>query len=492
MKTKLMIAAGSALLVTAACTDAKFQNGSGKRKGGAVVPSNGMVNPAEEPLDISELDENRRKREDGGPTAGTGEVLSKTIELTCDNSSGVIVDVGGPGSSSDGSGGGDGKDGGDDANTGAKLMLGGPEVEIGKDGKPIGDDGKGGDDGAGGGDGKGEEPLPPAPPIETPEKANVTARVKGQFCPTAQNTLTVLFVVDFSGSMGSHYPGVGEPLHPGYDPQVSGSCGRMRAAQAILGKIKSARKNGDKVLVGMVPFAGGIVTEKLLKMVDAEEFEVQVNKDSFCQYVIQHPSFGIDPQNPGGMQSPGIDSSTNYTAAFTAAKSLLSGMYGRKEVFFLTDGEPTSGGADPVQAGIDAGADLRASVDNLTLNALILGEPPASAEQVLVGVAGSQDRVRKAANADELAEQIMTFPEASIDESTGKATLTIPPYEPEADVALRYLSRDSQQPGVWIYETQPFVLLGKPGEEVLHTVTVTAKGADGSTHQSTVKIRYRQ
>ena len=370
----------------------------------------------------------------------------------------------------------------------------GKDITLDTDGKPVGGklDPSTGKDGGN----IGQEPYPVAPPIVIPTPVRVVTQVRGQFCPKATNHLTVLFVVDYSGSMGRHIPASGQPENPGHDPQINGSCGRLRAAQAIIADINASRSPGDQIDVGMVPFAGGIVTNKFIQIQSLDSFAAQVSKDSFCQYVVQDPSFGYDPQNPGGIDGPQgilgigqVDASTNYRAAFTAAESLLGRVYGRKVAYFISDGEPTSGGSDPVQAGIDAGRSMRDHIDNFTLNGLLLGNEGAAAQDVLVQVTGSADRVRMADNADDLAKQIMSFTTAAIDETSGDATLSVAPY-PTAEIGLHYLGQDASHPGIWQYETQPFVLLGNPGTTTLNIVDVTARGQDGSTYRSTVTIRY--
>ena len=481
MKIKMLLPVF--VVVSVGCSKADFGSGNGKKIGGGdVLPAGGQQNPQEEPLDVSQDEKNRRLAEDG-PLSGDKELNAKTIELNCENSQGVIIDIG------------------DDVikkpikgDETPFLELGtGKGVEIDTTGKPIDDISKGGKDG-----GKPQTDLPKKDPEVLPPQAKVHAKVKGKFCPQAKNKLTILFVVDYSGSMGRHVPEQGQAEIPGNDPQIDGSCGRLRAAQAIISKIRSEKVATDSVEIGMVPFAGGIVTSKIVSIIDLESFEKIVSKDTFCQYVVQGPSFGYDPANPGGIEGPAgflglgrVDSSTNYTAAFTAAQSMLQGVYGRKVTYFISDGQPTSGGADPVLAGIAAGKMLRESVDNLVLNGLLLGQTGPQAMDVLAQVAGSPDRVRRADNADELAKEILEFPEASIDEQSGRATLTVVPY-PAADLGLRYLTKDPASAGVWVYETQPFVLLGKPGQVTLNEVIVTAKGTDGSTHSAKVVIRYRQ
>ena len=135
------------------------------------------------------------------------------------------------------------------------LELGnGKGVEIDTTGKPIVDPIKGGKDG-----GKPGPDLPKKDPEVIPPQAKVHAKVKGRFCPQAKNKLTVLFVVDYSGSMGRHVPVQGQAEIPGNDPQIAGSCGRLRAAQAIVSKIRAEKVPTDSVEIGMVPFAGGII-----------------------------------------------------------------------------------------------------------------------------------------------------------------------------------------------------------------------------------------
>lgn len=55
-----------------------------------------------------------------------------------------------------------------------------------------------------------------------PADHKIEAQVRGEFCPTSTNPLTVLFVVDFSASMGKHYPLNSDTLSTGHDPQLAG------------------------------------------------------------------------------------------------------------------------------------------------------------------------------------------------------------------------------------------------------------------------------
>ena len=329
--------------------------------------------------------------------------------------------------------------------------------------------------------------------FEAPLTTQVTAKVEGEFCPTTSNELTVVFVVDYSGSMGKHVNKEDREERAGNDPQVDGSCGRLQAAQAIVAKLNADRSAGDQIRIATVPFAGAVLPSHRIGLTHLNDFDAHLNKDVFCQYVTQNGFYGYDPINPGGIDGGGIDSSTNYSAAFAATQALLDAKTGRKVVYFISDGEPTSGGADPVRAGAQAGADLRASVDNLAINGLLLGNPDADADAyaVLEKVSGSKERVRYAADAAQLAAEILLFPDAAIRSATGNATIEVAP-NPITSLGLTSMRPDNSRDMVWVYATQPFILAGLPDRAVDNVVTVTALGQDGSTHSQTVRIRYRQ
>lgn len=460
---------GVVLGLLTACSEASFAPGAaGKRGGAETVPAKslgGQQNPRKEPLDISKVPNNVDLAETGGPKPGPGGTVTRTAALECDTQLGAIIDVGpngvqGPGTN----------------------LLGkeAAPVVIGKDGKPVVPVGPAS---------PAFPDLPTVPPISVAPSAKVAMTIKGKFCPESKNRLTVLFVIDFSGSMGHHLKTPSNQESLGNDPLTAGSCGRFRAAQALLNKIKSEKAPQDEVVVGMVPFAGGILTERLISLRSLDEFAATVTVDNLCSFVVQEARQAGRPDYPGGVTAPGVDASTNYRAAFTAAQSLLQGVFGKKQLYFVSDGEPTSGGQDPVAAGISAGESLRQTVDNITMNALILGNVP-TAQTVLQRVVGSAERVKTADTADQLAEKILDFPPPSIDESTGRATLAVIPYNP-ADLGLQSLVKDPAAPAVWTWETQPFYLVGKPGEEVINEVVVTAQGRDGSTYKSQVRVRYR-
>jgi hypothetical protein len=469
-RVTLWMPLGFAVTVLAGCSQANFGSDKPGSRQGDVLPvktTGGLQNARKTPLDISKVPNNVDLAETGGPKPGPGAVVVRTAALECDTQTGAVIDVGPSGVQKSGS-----------------NLLGAPgvpvPVAIGKDGTPL--------PGLPGGPSFPNLPdLPTVPPVTVTANAKVEMTLKGKFCPEVKNRLTILFVIDYSGSMGRHFDPTRRADLPGNDPLVNGSCGRLRAAQALLNKIKSEKAAKDEVVVGMVPFAGGILTDRIVNIKSLDEFAATASVESLCAFVVQDPRQVGQAGYPGGVTSAGVDSSTNYQAAFTAAQSLLQGVAGKKQLYFVSDGEPTSPGTDPTTAGINAGASLRQNVDNLIMNALILGNVP-TAQNVLERVVGSQ-RVRTADTADQLADKILDFPAPSIDENTGRATLAVVPYNP-ANLGLQSLVKDPAGP-IWSWETQPFYLVGKPGEEVINDVVVTAQGRDGSTYKSQVRIRYR-
>lgn len=452
------------------CSQANFGTRGPQSKEGTILPvktTEAQENPRKAPLDISKVPNNVDIAEAGGPKPGSGAVVTRTAALDCDAEAGAVIDVGPKGTQQ----------------PGTSLLDAPPRpspVTLGKEGTPM----------VPGGPQAPETPiLPTVPPINVAPTSKVEMTLQGKFCPETQNRLSVLFVIDFSGSMGHHFDTRRNADLPGNDPLNAGSCGRLRAAQALVNKLKAEKSARDKVMVGMVPFAGGILMDRVVTLRPLDEFEAAATVDTLCSYVVQNPQQVGQAAYAGGVVARGVDSSTNYQAAFSASQALLQGVYGKKQLYFISDGEPTSGGNDPIAAGVTAGATLRQAVDNLTMNALILGNTP-KAQGVLESVVGSPDRVRSADTADQLAEKILDFPPPTIDASTGKATLAVLPYNP-ADLGLQRLVKDPATPAVWLWETQPFFLVGQPGEEIITEVVVTAQGRDGSTYKSQVRIRYR-
>ncbi len=332
--------------------------------------------------------------------------------------------------------------------------------------------------------------LPVIIDVDAARNQRVEASISGEFCPQSNRLVNILFVVDFSASMGRHQPETGGPVQDGNDPLVNGACGRLAATQAIISKMKSLAKPGDTIRVGMIPFAGDVVRSFVIPGTSLASFEQAMTPERFCRYVLQ----GEQYRTPGAMtrgEASGADSSTNYRAAFAAATGAMNRAQGRNMIYFITDGEPTTPKPNPVEVATAAANQLRREIPNLTFNGIILGSQRPAAEQVLNVVTGSPERVRYAAQAADLANEITQFADARIDVNHPGNTgwVFVDPY-PVQKLGLANLVEASPQ--LYTYKTQPLVLLGIPGQTILNRVVVEARGFDGSTHRSVVIIRYRQ
>ena len=322
----------------------------------------------------------------------------------------------------------------------------------------------------------------------------IHAMVKGEFCPASTEKINVLFIVDFSASMGRWRKTDADNWREGNDVQQNGTCGRLKAAQAIMNKFDQQLVANNRINVGTIAFAGDIVADYSdTNLQSAQNYQAQLTSERYCRFVAQ--STAPAAQAPGAIAPQSsrfgrsaINGHTNYQAAFDKARGMLAGVKGRSVVYFISDGAPTLPSQNAIEAGDAAGKTLRDTVGNMTVNALMLGAQNAGAEDVLKKVTGS-NRIVYAQNAAQLDEKILTFPEASIDEGTVAARMNVAPY-PERALGVADIKKTNKK--IWTYLTQPFVLLGQPGETTDNKLTVTAKGQDGSTMTSVITIRYTQ
>lgn len=326
------------------------------------------------------------------------------------------------------------------------------------------------------------------------EDTQTTVKIKGEFCPKQTDRLAVLFIIDFSGSMGRHIPETGAAAIAGNDPQTNGSCGRLQAVSAIVEKIAAQKRSEDYAVLAMVPFASDVLMRRAIQPMSLSKFKEAMTKDTLCQYVVQDSSFGFDPTNPGGIdgnyEDTWIESSTNYKAAFETAESILSSVRGRKVVYFISDGEPTAGGNDPVQDGITAGLHLQTANSDLTLNSLLLGDPEDStAYSVLEKIAGDASRVRVARSASDLANEIIKFPETTINGQSVKAVFKTSTGTSQ-DIPLAYFTQSSETK--WTYETVPFQLIGNGLNSVKNEIVIQTTSLEGSTLESKLTINFTQ
>lgn len=415
--------------------------GGGKFKAGSQTVTTSPPSLAfdETPLDVSKLPENVDTKNSGGPTTGTSTLIERPSDLSCETTQDKTIKVS-PNETAD---------------------------------------------------------------VKVQDDARVVMNVKGRFCPTVSDNLTVLFIIDFSGSMGPNTPDEGNMTFQaatGNDPRTmigaTKSCGRLQAVEAILAKFKA----GDKVTIGTVTFASNIVESHTTNLVDAESFKstrlAEASKlNNFCSYIPPDASFASQEMAVSG--GPVGASATNYAAAFNRAYDLLRNVKGRKAVYFITDGRPTAGGGDPVAAGKNA-ADKLKTIENLYFNAFFLQNKQSGLQEDkqgfdnLVQTIGAPERVVRVDSAAQLAVEVGKDQAASFDPGQIKASLTVEPYQPEADLKVLSFAQDPANPKAWVFETQTFVLLGKDDEVYPHLVKVSAKAKDGTTHTSLVKILYQK
>ena len=114
--------------------------------------------------------------------------------------------------------------------------------------------------------------------IDATAGQQVNVKINGEFCPKRSNETTLLFVVDFSGSMGRHVSSSDGDEKPGNDPQVNDSCGRLSAASAIMEKVENELQYGDSVRVGFIPFAGDVLSDRMVQPLELEIFKEDLNK----------------------------------------------------------------------------------------------------------------------------------------------------------------------------------------------------------------------
>jgi uncharacterized protein YegL len=298
-------------------------------------------------------------------------------------------------------------------------------------------------------------------------KKGMKIRLSGSFCPTMPTSgdITVLFVVDHSGSME------GAPDEGPNDKTTNGTCGRLQSAQSIVNKYASFANLA--VHAGVVGFSNDARVQ--LPVADLATMKSNLTADVFC-----------------GSDSP--VAATNYQAAFNLASSQLSSVTGTKIVYFISDGDPTIGGFDPHQAGLTAAQSLR-SQTNLTLYVLFVGYQYGSANDpkgYLEQIAGDPALLRVTGSAEELVHAAGTEAQPSISIAAADTKATLDASGQSKSVAIDKLVRRSDVFNNYTWTTEPIELIGELNKDVLNTLTVTAKTSTGDTLQTTAKVTYHE
>lgn len=296
-------------------------------------------------------------------------------------------------------------------------------------------------------------------------KSTDSIKIEGEFCPSVFAEMTILFVVDFSGSMATN------------DPIVSGSCGRLSSAQSILARIKEKVRAQDKVNVGVVSFSTS--ASLIVSLTAIDKIDASVTSTNFC----------------------GQSGSTNYAEAFKQAKTALLNATGSKTVYFISDGEPDVSGmtsAQAQQAGLTEAQNLKTAIPTLAINAIYLQSGSSSGsfnpQSYLEQITGSADRVKVASAASTLADEILKFgfPTLEVDEKTAKGFLKVGASSTTGPVEIESFARNTAKTGVWSYVTKPFKLQGTKDTAVLNQVTITAQDKAGKEQTANVVISYKQ
>ena len=284
------------------------------------------------------------------------------------------------------------------------------------------------------------------------------AQLTGHICPTPQkpSRITVLFLIDWSGSMAT------------MDPLVGGSCGRLQAAKAITNYVKNSADPQTAVQEGMIPFSSTVDLGGILPLSDIDTFASNLTADRICRAA-------------GG---------TNYIAPLQQARQMLTGVQGRVVIYFITDGAPNididgrySFDNDPavVAQTISASQDLKAVSPGLTVNSILLGAQAFIAQSTMNTVSGDPQRVKLVANATDLAQSILKFESPTLVPTSATAELKYSGKTKQVGIAS--VTPDPDKPGEWIFTTEPFEVDSKDA-----TIDVTVKDSDGGLSKSTAKI----
>lgn len=292
-------------------------------------------------------------------------------------------------------------------------------------------------------------------------------QVSGEFCPSPSLTgsVSVLFVIDHSGSMeGSASEGPN-------DPTTQGSCGRLRAAEALMKKY--ATMNDADVEASVVGFSDQARVQ--LPFADLAATQAQLNASIFC---------GSDSNR----------ARTNYEAAFDTAYTQLTNRSGTKVVYFISDGSPTAGRGDPRQSGLASATRLRGLTD-VSLYALFVGYKSGNANNpqgYLELITGDPKKVRITANADELANAATTLGQGDVKIEAADVLASLDVKGNTSTIALERFGLRSTNKTHYIWLTKPIELTGDAQEAILNQLTVTAKTSEGKDLTTVAKILFHQ
>lgn len=302
--------------------------------------------------------------------------------------------------------------------------------------------------------------------LEIKDKSGVDLVVQGEFCPQAPAELDLVFLVDFSLSMYN------EKESRGNDQVVDGTCGRLKAANAIIDKHRENTANQNaKIKVAIIQFSAEHL--KTIPLTDIDHLEDARTVENFC----------------GGVAG------TNYKVAFDEAAKLLEKENGTKVLYLISDGLPTEGGGGDrgnfprhLEAAQTAADAMRSAVANLTFNTVFLqgnstvDDKDVDPKEFLVKLTGAADRVKIADNADDLSAEILALkaPPVDLDTTKAQAVLKADGVEDQL-VEFAAFAPAAGKDQIWTFRTEEFEAF--PGAKKESHLSVSAPDKTGQKYQ---------
>ena len=309
-------------------------------------------------------------------------------------------------------------------------------------------------------------------------------KVRGQLCPQAYGDLSILFLLDVSGSMRNADPRRG---------LFGNTCGREKAVKSIVKKLRQDAGDAEGVKIGSVRFG-----------TTASDLQATTALDRFNRNILDFFKSNLNYCDSKTSEAGW----TNYEAAFKAAQRRLSGVSGNKVIYLISDGLPTfkdidnrgdenDGDGSRKAAGLAAAKALRSAHSDLTINAVFLDTNGAArnqgAQNYLNQVTGDPSRVRFANDANQLAEKIveLAIPKIELQRSTITGSLAVEGGG-SRNVKVERFALQTTGERTWAFETAPFNLDGSPGRTIRQVLTVSAKDLKGKTHSNRLRIDFTQ
>lgn len=145
---------------------------------------------------------------------------------------------------------------------------------------------------------------------------SITFRLSGALCAPTKMLRDIVFAIDTSGSMVDN------------DPRIVDSCARLQALQSLVTSLTAAANSTNNARFGVVTFSSSVLTYSTGLYGSPTKMFADLAKSGKPADVLC-----------------AAEGATNYVSALTQAAAILS--TGRtnatKEIYFVSDGEPTTG-----------------------------------------------------------------------------------------------------------------------------------------------------